>query len=79
MISGGINSAGHSRKVAPAHCKQYMSLIVYRHFCAPRAIVSQRAALENLRLEKPPVVCLGKADYALAEKIEVTDLARLAG
>jgi hypothetical protein len=46
---------------------------------APRVTASQRTALEHLQLEKLPIVCPGNASYPLAEKIEVTGLARLAG
>jgi predicted AAA+ superfamily ATPase len=46
---------------------------------APRVTASQRAALEHLQLEKLTIVCPGNASYPLAEKIEVTGLARLAG
>lgn len=45
---------------------------------APRVTASQRAALEHLQLEKLTIVCPGNASYPLAEKIEVTGLARLA-
>jgi predicted AAA+ superfamily ATPase len=45
---------------------------------APRVTNGQRAALELLGLERLTIVCPGDADYPLADKIQVTGLARFA-
>jgi predicted AAA+ superfamily ATPase len=73
----GVHNQAELDLLVFRHGKRYGFEIKYTN--TPRVTTSQRAALELLQLEKLTFVVPGDADYPLAEKIQVTGLARLVG